>query len=390
MNEKLVLHYALENGTFDASDVMTAVDLTRATVLGVCADLVEVGWLEAVIDRPTDTAPRRGRPALRYRLRKDAGVVTGLDAGENHFTVCVADLRGRILAQLKQPVPGRGLDGEGRVTLARRMITTALASAASTAPTNLVTTVAVPAPVDDQGLSPIGSGRFWPIMNPGYATQLEGIVEVENDANLTALAEHARGHGDDVAILLADERLGTGLVVDGRLLKGNRGGAGEVRFLQAMVAPEDTAGQATTTGLSRMAIAWAREELENANDPSPLRDLAEVTAADVLHAAQMEDPVACRVADKLGERLALVAMVLGSVVDVQKIIVAGAIAPFMPPVLLRTQEVLAARFEPPFPDIVASSSGPDMVALGAVESALRRVRADPLSITPGRASSNPP
>jgi predicted NBD/HSP70 family sugar kinase len=391
MNAELVLRFALDAPTFapfDASEAMAAVDLTRATVLGVCNDLADAGWLETVTGTDPDGTPRRGRPALRYRLRPDAGVVTGLDAAEDHFTVVVADLHGRVLAQQKQPVPGRSLDGDGRVDLARRMIETALASASLTARSNLVTTVAVAAPVDEHGHSPVGSGRYWPIMNPGYVTRLDGIVTVENDANLAALAEHARGREDNVATLLVDERLGTGLVVDGHLLRGHRGGAGEVRFLQAMVAPGTTAGEATTTGLSRMTVSWARESLARDDRPSSLRGAEDsLTATQVLAAAQSGDPIATEVAEKVGERLAQVALVLESVLDVQKVVLAGTIAPFTSPIIERARTRLESRYEPPFPTLVASDAGPEVVALGAVEGALRHIRRDPLTFAPVQSGS---
>lgn len=119
----------------------------------------------------------------------------------------------------------------------------------------LLSVVGVPAPVDVNAQSPTGDRGFWAGMNPGFADVLPGRVVVENDANLAAIAEHARllkddgvGSGDDnpsgssgdsgrdgaignVATLSSGERLGAGLIVDGRLLRGARGGAGELRAL---------------------------------------------------------------------------------------------------------------------------------------------------------------
>ncbi len=57
----------------------------------------------------------------------------------------------------------------------------------------------------------------------------------------------------NVATLLSGERLGAGLIVDGRLLRGARGGAGELRAL-------DLIGDAGSSyGFGALARQWAQE-----------------------------------------------------------------------------------------------------------------------------------
>ncbi|MFS2032344.1 ROK family protein, partial [Curtobacterium sp. CT11-45] len=81
------------------------------------------------------------------------------------------------------------------------------------------------------GASP-GDGGFWDRMNPGFADAVPGHrVVVENDANLAALAERPSSGDASFAALLSGERFGSGLVVDGVLLRGAHGGAGEMRVL---------------------------------------------------------------------------------------------------------------------------------------------------------------
>ena len=57
-------------------------------------------------------------------------------------------------------------------------------------------------------------------------------VIVENDANLCAVGEHARGAAqgvDVVACLTVGTGIGMGILVDGRLFRGAHGAAGEDR-----------------------------------------------------------------------------------------------------------------------------------------------------------------
>ena len=59
---------------------------------------------------------------------------------------------------------------------------------------------------------------------------------VENDCNLAVIAERwcgaARGL-DDVVCVLAGERIGAGIMVGGKLMRGHEGAAGELAFLGA-------------------------------------------------------------------------------------------------------------------------------------------------------------
>ena len=45
VNARRVLDYAWHVGAFTATDAMAASGLTRSTVIGVCDDLVQQGWL---------------------------------------------------------------------------------------------------------------------------------------------------------------------------------------------------------------------------------------------------------------------------------------------------------------------------------------------------------
>ncbi|MGO2542346.1 MAG: sugar kinase, partial [Specibacter sp.] len=99
MNSAAVLGYALESETFNATEAMEATGLTRATVLGLCDELAELGWIDELGDARAAGQYSMGRPARRYRLRETAGYILGIDAGQHTATVMVADLRGKTLAR---------------------------------------------------------------------------------------------------------------------------------------------------------------------------------------------------------------------------------------------------------------------------------------------------
>lgn len=388
MNSGALMRFALDSPEFTAAEAMEPTALTRSTVLGVCDDLVAAGWLEEIADSRAAGLTSKGRPARRYRLREDAGVVAGIDAGEHRFTAAVADLRGRFLAErtaVPPPIPEeadrRAAAATGRRELAATLLRDTVRAAGRDPADVLLAVVGVPAPVDSGGWSPNGDGDYWITMNPGFDGLLPGVaVVVENDANLAAVAETTHGphaRSLNLATVLSGERLGAGVIVDGRLLRGARGGAGEMRFLSIV---EDVGSPA---GIGALARSWAQAAVRDGAETA-LRTLAvaDITAEDVFRAATDGDPLAEDIISRLGARVARVAVVLASLLDIDRVVIAGAIAEAAEPVLARARLVLANDFPPPAPELVASALGGGVVVLGAVESALSRIREEPLAFTP--------
>ena len=383
LNSSAIVRFALHTGEFTATEAMSATSLTRATVLDVCSDLIGVGWLEECADTRIAGLSSKGRPARRYRLRQGSSVVVGLDAGEHHFTVRIADLRGTTLLTREKSIDSRALGAKRRVEIARSFIAQSLEELGHDAGSALLTVVGVPAPVDAEGSSPVGEGSFWPLMNPGFREALTGMVVVENDANLAALAERVSddaGCTGNTATLLTGERFGAGLIVDGRLLRGARGGAGELRLLD-VIFPGDAHA---TDGIGALARKWARYELDSAGASSTLRQLRrdEIEAEDVFRAARDGDAFANDIIARLGSRLARVTFALASLIDVERVVVAGAIAPALDPVLEHARATLAEEFYPPLPEIVTSELGREVVVRGAIECAIDHIWQQPLDFVP--------
>lgn len=396
-NRQALLQHALATRSFTAADAMAATGLTRATVLGVCAELEGAGWLHEVSAEREEGVVQRGRPARHYALRARAAVLVGVDAGQHTLSALVADLHGHELAASRCAAHGE-LDGadaelgaaaaEERLDGVRSLVEDVLERAGASALPRLLTVVGVPAPVDPAGHSPAGGSAYWSAMNPGFVDALEGAVVVENDANLAVLAEHALsvtageaaeategGATDHLAALLMGERFGAGLIVDGRLLRGADGGAGEMRFLDGVLG--DSRG---ADGVAALARRWSLEGIA-AGRPSPVLGsihASRLTAEDVFVASQEGDPLAREVLSRIGERLARIAAILSSLLGVEKVVVAGAIATAIEPVLEHSRAELPEISAPPFPELAASTLGRDVVVRGAIELALARLREDPL------------
>jgi len=290
----------------------------------------------------------------------------------------VADLRGDVLAREYVTLDSDHDDATRRRRELVAAVDAALRAAAVDRGQVLSLCVGVPAPVDAEGASPRHPDGFWSRMNPdvrGLFEEWVPHVRVENDASLAAVAEGTEGAGvgcDDYITLLAGERLGAGIVTDGRLLRGAHGGVGE------MVAFDHVPGVDGAWGLGFRAAQWAREALADGSLPpsSALRtvDAEAIDGRMVLELAGRADAGALQVVARVGDMLARITGVLGSLFDCRLVIVSGAIAQAAEPVLQASRRSLARFTDLPTPELVASPLGTDVVSIGAVAHAIVAAR----------------
>ncbi|MFC7926927.1 ROK family protein [Microbacterium laevaniformans] len=386
-----VLDFAWDAGTFTATEAMRAASLTRSTAIEAIDTLIAAGVLQELPNARDAGEYRAGRPARRFRLRDDAGVVAALDAGDTHLTAAVSDLSGEVLLRRQIALsPAQSVD-ERRDTIVAHLRAT-LAEAGVARDDVLSLCVGVAAPVTLQGQSPPHPEGFWERTNPGLIDALgdeADVVEVKNDAQLAAAAEGTGGEAvgcRDYVALLAGERLGAGVVVDGHLLHGAHGGVGEMFAFDFIRDVDSAFGLGPTLErLAREAIAKAETETTERSGLAAV-DPAQVHGRDVLELAAGGDPLAIEITDAIGRVLARIVGVLGNMFDPERVIVCGAIADGIQPVLDAAQRTLAAQIHLPAPTLLRSHLGGDVVIRGALARARDSARATALPRRVARAT----
>lgn len=370
-----LLSHAWATGAFTASEAMAAVGTSRSTTIEALDELASLGLLQELPNARAIGDYRKGRPSRRFELRAEAGVVVGVDAGVAHVVTSLADLRGRASVTHTRRL-ARGADSAAtRRDIIAETVEGALAESGRTREDVLAVSVGVPAPVDSNGRSPAHRDQFWSRMNPElgelFATWAP-IVRVENDAALAAIAEHTQGAAmglRDTVTLLAGERLGAGVVVDGTLLRGAHGGVGElvvVRHLEGVQAGH---------GFGHQIADWARELSSDGTLPAdhPLRT-HDLTGRTVFELARTGDRHAQALVERIGRVLARISGVLASLYNPQRIIVAGGVAPGIEDALEVARRLLPDELDLPAPELIASPLGGEVVSIGAVAAALKAAR----------------
>jgi len=379
-----VLGFAWDAGVFVSDDVMSATGLTRTTTIDALDELIDAGLLRELPNARAAGEYRKGRPARRFELRADAAVVIGMDAGRAHLTTTVADLAGRTLAT---DTVGLDVTHDGAPDRRAAILTaidTTLAAAGTARGGVLAACVGVPAPVDSHGRSPEHRDDFWRRMNPDIAAMLGEwvpIVRIDNDASLAAVAEGSVGSAvglDNYVVLLAGDRLGAGVVVDGHLLRGTHGGVGE------MVAFDHVAGVESANGLGTQLTDWVRAAVASGDVPAghPLYSLSpdELTGRAALELARSGDAWAQSIVERGGVLMSRIAGVFGSLYDPSRIIVAGAVAEGLDGVLDAARAHVRDDLDLPAPELVISALGSTSVVTGAVSAAIVAARSGVLHL----------
>ena len=226
INRQIVLNYVRDREPISRADIARITELQRSTVSTIVEELKTEGLIEE-IGAGASTGGRR--PTL-LRLRAAGATAIGVDIKPSSTTIATSDLMGRVILREELPNSSRPDEMSARIIECVRDF-------ASRDETGTVAGVGVSIPglIDpDTGRAiyiPFFKWRDWAIAEEiERATGL--VARVDNDANAAALAELWFGRpevGDsrDFIMVLVAEGIGTGIVFDGQIYRGERGAAGE-------------------------------------------------------------------------------------------------------------------------------------------------------------------
>ncbi|MEU6390476.1 ROK family transcriptional regulator [Streptomyces sp. NPDC046939] len=352
LNTAVVLRALRRESPQTVSALAAGTGLSRPTVEALVEELSGQGWIAETDAPAAGRAP--GRPARRFRFRAEAGHVVGVDIGLRKLVLLLARLDGEVVARHREEFPAE-LPGAERIELLRSRLRRFVRDEGLGPDDVWAVGVGVPGMVDD-------TGRILSVVVPDWtdldlarrlADDVPCRVLVENDVNLAVLAEHWRGAAvlaDDVACVLVGRRISCGVMIDGKLHRGRRGGAGELGILPQLGL--DEAGK---------TLVWGGERRDGESGSDALA-----------RAVRAGDPAALDVLDRYlaGVAPGIAALVLA--LDPELLVLSGALAPVGPPLgPLLTEHLRPLTLH--VPRIAVSTLGREGVALGAVRRALDAV-----------------
>ncbi len=184
--------------------------------------------------------------------------------------------------------------------------------------------IGVPGPVTSEGVVLKCVNLGWDVIN--VTKEMEErtgfSVKVGNDANVAALGEMWQGGGkgySNVVLITLGTGVGGGVIVDGKIVSGNKGAGGEIGHIIVNENETDRCGcgqkgcleqYASATGIVHMA----EKKLQESSVKSTLRESKPLTAKHIFDAAKAGDALADEIVENmtkiLGNALANVARVV--------------------------------------------------------------------------------
>lgn len=197
----------------------------------------------------------------------------------------------------------------------------------------------VPGPITEDGRVLKCANLGWGIFSVAdEMSKLTGVnkIKVGNDANVAALGEQWRGGGrgfDNIVMVTLGTGVGGGIIMDGKILTGENGAAGEIGHITVNPKETLTCGcgcrgcleqYSSATGVIRMA----KELLEASDKPSELRKFAadEIGGKEVFDAYKAGDEIAKEVVNEFAIYLGMGLGNVASVVDTQAFVIGGGLS----------------------------------------------------------------
>ncbi|MFI8949414.1 ROK family protein [Streptomyces sp. NPDC053750] len=364
-----VMHTVSAEGPLSRAAVASRIGLTRAAVSTLVDELIRSGLLEELgPERPG----RVGRPgsALAVSARGPAGI--GAEVGVDHLSVCAVDLRGQVRSRVVRYGSNRGRSPEPVLEQLAGLVRQVVADSEAEGLWPAGLAVAVPGLVARDARTVVRAPNLdWHDADLGALLPADLPLTVDNEANFGALAELWLGDGTprDFLHVSAEIGIGAAVVVDGQLLRGTRGFAGELGHVP--VRPD---GPECACGGRGCLEQYAGESaVLRAAGVEPGEDRVGVLAG---RAAEGDEAVRRALRDA-GTALGIALTGAVNLLDPESVVLGGALAGLAPWLLPSLRDELARRTAGPACPVSVSELGPRGPLLGAAHAVVRAVLDDP-------------
>lgn len=280
INRSFVLDRIIREGKISRADLAKKLDLTRATVSTIVQELIDRKLIREIGNASTS----KGRKPILLEFCGDCGSIISVNLGVSRITILVSDLAGHQCSVEEHDIP----------TTSDVLLDDYLIALIQNTRTQL--------PPSEYGLVGISIGiygvvcdqtiLFTPYYNLKYSN-LKTILEdtfhvpaiIENDANLSVIGEsvYTRNSGNMI-FLNIHEGVGMGILMNGKLYKGQNGYAGE--FGHTILIPD---GRPCPCG-NRGCLEQYISESAVLADYAAARQLPSVTLDEFLTAYMQKDP----------------------------------------------------------------------------------------------------
>ena len=382
LNRAIVLNFIRQENSISRADIAARTKLSRSAVSNIIASLIE----EGIVQESGIGESKGGRRPIMVNFNYAAAHVIGLDLGVNHLLAVLTDLDGTVVRELSRPF---SLDDGPQAALpAVLAVVEELIASVDARKRVLGLGVGVPGPLNQTTgvvvAPPIMPGWDQYPIRQRLQAELGLPVYADNDANLGAIAERWRGKGQGqqhLAYVIVGSGIGCGLIVDGKIYRGNGGSAGEIGHLTisrdgppcrcgSYGCLESMAAGPAIVNRVRLAVTAGRKTSLSHHDPFSL------TAQDVVRASEAGDQLAIEILSDAGRYIGIALANLVNLFNPGVIIIGGGVAAANSVMMAQIHDTVRQRsLIAAYDDTIITTSdlGRGSVALGAAVSVLQEI-----------------
>ena len=387
LNERIVLGLLRQQGPISRAELARRSTLSRSTVSSIIATLLA----SDVVHETGIGNSQGGRRPIMIEFNYQSGFVIGIELGNTTLTVLLTDLAATVLRRVHVPFDITN-SPEACIAQVIAQVNLVLKEARVSRAKIVGIGVGVPGPLAYASGRPVAP----PVMPGWHDIPLRKLLEdalgmrvfVENDANLGALAEHRWGAAqgcDNVAYLyLGSVGIGCGLILDGRLYRGDIGSAGEIGHL--MIEEDGPACRCGAFGCLE-AIAGIPAILKRAEAIGlPCRQID-----DVIRLAEQGNRQAVALLESTGEYLGIAIANILNMINPACVAIGGALSEAGELLLKPVRRTLRRRglaIAVEHVAIVSGALGYEVVAIGAVSIVVHHAFSVPATVRVANGASH--
>lgn len=318
-NRAVVLDLVRRLGPISKTELAERSGLAVSSVLNVLSSLSHQDLVRSVGFGPSTG----GRPPALIELVPEARYAAGVNIHSSGVEAVLLNLAGDIVARTTLPLQGE----PGPETVANTAV-------------EAVEQVLRIAHVDPGRILGVGAGIADAGDDPQLSDHLEqrlGLpISVDRSANLCALAEYRHGVGksaphDTLIFIYADESIAEGMIVEGKLFRGARGGGGDLGHMVVDVnGPSCACGSygcldtlASVNSITRRIVSHGKLTGEREPSWGPSGDWDAVSFAAVAQAYERGDRIVGSIVDQSLAYLSLGVANIISLLQPARIVLGG-------------------------------------------------------------------
>lgn len=363
---RAVMDVLLHAGPTSRAELSKITGLSKQTMSEVIRTLEESGWVR----EKGVTSGRIGRTAITYEVNGNAAYAVGIDIGATTTRIALVNIAGGIVGETEYPSDRRG--GYHLIDQVEAMVQKILVDTDVASDLVLVAAIATPGVVDPT------TGLL--SMAPNL-TDIEGIdlgrvlserlgcpTVLENDVNAAVIGESWQGCAvaiDTVAFVSLGTGIGLGVLLDGKLLRGASGAAGEISYMPFGADPY------AESSLERGALECAIAAQGISDLHARSGGAAGLSVRDILTLGEANDPVATRVIGQVADTAALLVVSVNAIVNPHTVVLGGSIGSH--PLIVEAVRLGIAKASRRAIDVKASILGNRATLVGALAIGLNHV-----------------